>query len=195
MRCTLFLLLTSLLGFSACSTVKYGDAGAVETVNTDFGSSDLQQIATSLVDDLLNFPPMVEITAKKRPIVFIDGIENKTTEHIDLESITDTIQNDLIRSGNYRFVDPNALARMKKQFNYQQQSGMVAPKKAAKIGRQLGAEYMLYGNMSSITKHNGSTKDVYYKFTLKLMDLTSGVLEWSGEKDIRKTRTKSLLGR
>jgi len=53
---------------------------------------------------------------------------------------------------------------------------------------------MLYGNMSSIVKYNGSVKDVYYKFTLKLTNLETGILEWSGEKEIRKTGKKSTFG-
>ena len=53
---------------------------------------------------------------------------------------------------------------------------------------------MLYGNMASIVKRDSSTKDVYYKFTLKLMNLQTGIIEWSGEKEIRKSKTKSLFG-
>ncbi len=195
MRCNKwFLSVITLACLTACSTVEYGDATQIESVNTDFGSSDLQQIAAAMVNDLLAFPPMVTITAQSRPVIFIDGIINKTTEHIDMQSITDSIQSHLIQSGKYRFVDPNAIARVKKQFNYQQHSGLIDPSKAIQVGRQMGAQYMLYGNMISITKQSGSTKDVYYKFTLKLMDLTSGVLEWSSEKEIRKVRKKRLLG-
>jgi len=62
------------------------------------------------------------------------------------------------------------------------------------MGRQLGAQYMLYGNFSSITKNAGSTRDVYYKFTMKLSNLETGLVEFQGEKEIRKTRRKSLLG-
>ena len=189
-----FFAISLLLVVSACSSVKYGDATSQETVNTDFGSTDLQLIANDLVDELLVFPPMVAVTQSERPILFIDGIDNNTTEHIDMESITDSIQSKLIGSGKYRFVDPSALERVKKQFNYQQNSGLVDPDKAVQIGRQLGAQYMMYGAMSSITKQAGSTRDVYYKFTLKLMDLKTGLLEWSGEKEIRKTKEKRFFG-
>ena len=62
------------------------------------------------------------------------------------------------------------------------------------MGQQIGAEYMLYGNLSSIVKRNSSAKDVYYKFTLKLMHIESGILEWSDEKEIRKSKKKSMFG-
>ena len=180
----------------SCSSVstQYGDAQGVETVNTDFGSTDLQTIAAKMVDDLLMFPPMVQITASKRPILFVDRVKNKTSEQIDMESITDTIQSKLLNSGKYRFVDMTVANQVKAQMNFQNSSGMVNPDMAARFGQQLGAEYMLYGNMSSIVKREGVTTDVYYKFTLKLLHLETGLLEWSAEKEIRKTKDKRWFG-
>lgn len=187
--------ITSLL-LSGCSTsTRYGDATAEETVNTDFGSTDLQRIAAKMVDDLLAFPPMVQVTSIKRPILFVDAIKNKTTEHIDMESITDTIQSKLINSGKYRFVDMTQVDKVREQLDFQNNSGMVNKSTAAQIGKQFGAEYMLYGNMASITKQDGSTRDVYYKFTLKLLHLETGIIEWTSEKEIRKTKDKRWFGK
>ena len=190
-----FVFIVASLGLMACSSsTQYGDAQAVETVNTDFGSTDLQTIAAKMVDDLLAFPPMVQVTASKRPILFVDRIKNKTSEHIDMESITDTIQSKLLNSGKYRFVDMSVVEQVKAQIDYQNSAGLVDKNKAVRFGQQVGAEYMLYGNMSSIVKKDGSTKDVYYKFTLKLLHLESGLLEWSSEKEIRKTKEKRWFG-
>jgi len=180
----------------ACSNnpkISYGDATGVETTNTDFGSTDLQTIAAKLVDDLVSFPPIVKLTADNRPIVFVDKIKNKTTEHIDTESITDTIQTKLLQSGKFRFVDMTAVKQIQDQLQFQMDSGMVDPTKAVAFGKQTGAEFMLYGNMSSIIKRNSDTKDVYYKFTLKLVNLETGILEWASEKEIRKTGEKSFF--
>ena len=185
------------VGLSGCmggSNVKYGDAAAVETTTTDFGSTDLQKMAEKMVDSVLTFPPIVEVTAKRRPVMFVDTIKNKTSEHIDTESITDTISSRLLRSGKFRFVDMTKVASVRKQMDFQGDSGMVKESTAVKMGQQIGAEYMLYGNLSSIVKKNSSSKDVYYKFTLKLMHIESGILEWSDEKEIRKTKEKSMFG-
>ncbi len=189
------LMVSTLCLLSACSSsTQYGDAQGVETVNTDFGSTDLQSIANDMVDDLLMFPPMVAITSSKRPILFVDGIKNKTIEQIDTQNITDTIQSKLLRSGKYRFIDMDAVKAMAKQMDYQAQSGMVDQDKAVRMGKQVGAEYMLYGNLASIVKRDKKTTDVYYKFTLKLMHLESGLLEWSAEKEIRKTKEQRWFG-
>jgi uncharacterized protein (TIGR02722 family) len=182
-----------ILASCAGPKVSYGDASAVETTTTGFGSTDLQSIAAKLVDDLVSFPPIVQMTAQRRPVVFVDKVKNKTTEHIDTESITDTVQTKLLQSGKFRFVDMTAVKAVQEQMQFQMDSGMVDPSKAAAFGKQTGAEFMLYGNMSSIVKRNDSTKDVYYKFTLKLVNLESGIMEWAGEKEIRKTGEKSFF--
>ena len=86
------------------------------------------------------------------------------------------------------------VSAVSEQLAFQSDSGMVNPATATQFGRQIGAEYMLYGNLSSIVKKEGGTKDVYYKFTMKLMHLETGLLEWSDEKEIRKQGEKSLFG-
>lgn len=192
---SLLALVSSVAWLAGCTeNVKYGDATEVETLTTDFGSTDLQQTAALMVDSLLTFPPIVEETAKRRPVVFVDKIKNKTTEHIDTESVTDTIRTKVLRSGKFRFVDMSAVEAVKTQYEHQLESGYVSPETAVKMGTQMGAEYMLYGNLSSIVKRKGDKKDVYYKFTINLMNLKSGVLEWADEKEIRKTANKSLFG-
>lgn len=191
----LVVIVASSLALSGCaSKVKYGDASAVETTTVDFGSTDLQSMAEKMVDSLLTFPPIVEVTNARRPVVFVDKIKNKTTEHIDTESITDTVSTKLLRSGKFRFVDMTKVQAVQEQMDYQMQSGLVDPTKAVAFGKQIGAEYMLYGNLSSIVKRDSDTKDVYYKFTMKLMHLESGIVEWQDEKEIRKTKSKSFLG-
>lgn len=182
--------------FSGCASqsVSYGDAQSVETLTKDFGSTDLQQISTKMVDDMLAFPPIIDMTKNRRPVLFVDKIKNKSQEHIDTESITDTIQNRLINSGKFPFVDMTSVGAVADQMAYQQRSGMVDKRTAVQAGSQIGAEYMLNGNLSSIVKNSGGKSDVYYKFTLKLLNLKTGIVEWTSEKEIRKSAKKSTFG-
>ncbi|WP_428618878.1 penicillin-binding protein activator LpoB, partial [Shewanella sp.] len=119
------------IGLAGCqSKVQYGDATEVETVNENFGSTDLQAITAKMVDSMLSFPPVVAMTAKDRPIIFVDKIKNKTSEHIDTESVTDSISNKLLRSGKFRFIDMTKVDAVRKQLDYQNNSGMVDPSTA-----------------------------------------------------------------
>lgn len=187
----------SVLTLSGCANravVSYGDANAVETTDISFGSTDLQKMANEMTDSMLLSPVVGTLTQNNRPVVFVERIKNKTSEHIDTESVTDSISTKLLRSGKFRFVDMTRVEAVKAQLNFQNDSGMVDQNKAVSFGKQTGAQYMLYGNLSSIVKTNKDVADVYYKFTLRLLDLESGLIEWADETEIRKTRQKAKIG-
>ena len=187
----------SFLAISGCATapvVQYGDATALQTLSTDFSSSDLQQIAEPMVDSLLTFPPIVEITAQRRPVVTVDKVKNMTLQHIDTESVTNTIRTRLIKSGKFRFIDRTTDEALINEVKTQQDSGLVDKNTAVKFGKQIGAEYMLTGVISEIEQHGARVKDVYYKITLSLKNLETGILEWSDEKEIRKLSKKHTFG-
>ena len=187
----------SVLTLSGCANravVSYGDANAVETTDISFGSTDLQKMANEMTNSMLLSPVVGTLTQNNRPVVFVERIKNKTSEHIDTESVTDSISTKLLRSGKFRFVDMARVDAVKAQLNFQNDSGMVDQNKAVSFGKQTGAQYMLYGNLSSIVKTNKDVADVYYKFTLRLLDLESGLIEWADETEIRKTRQKAKIG-
>jgi uncharacterized protein (TIGR02722 family) len=183
------------LSLSGCaSTMQYGDAGSAKPISTEFGSSDLQQIAETMVDSMITFPPMVELTSSRRPVVSVDKVKNKTMQHIDTESITDSIRAKLIRSGKFRFIDRTTDAQTIEELKTQQDSGLVDKKSAVNFGQQLGAEFLLTANFSEINQRAGGTTDVYYKFTMSLKNLKTGILEWSDEKEIRKVFKRGTFG-
>ncbi len=183
------------LALSGCaSTMQYGDAGSAKPISTEFGSSDLQQIAESMVDSMISFPPLVELTSSKRPVVSVDKVKNKTMQHIDTESVTDSIRAKLLRSGKFRFIDRTTDAQTIEELKTQQDSGLVDKKSAVQFGQQLGAEFLLTSNFSEIVQKAGSTTDVYYKFTMSLKNLKTGILEWSDEKEIRKVFKRGTFG-
>lgn len=178
-----------------CSNkVTYGDAQSVESTTIDFGSTDLQTIAAEMVDSMMMSGSVAAITRDQRPIVFVERIKNKTSEHIDTESITDTISTKMLNSGKFRFVDMERVESVRQQLNFQNTDELVNQSAAIQFGKMVGAQYMLYGNLSSIVKNAGSDKDVYYKMTMRLMDLETGLIEWADETEIRKAQSKSLFG-
>ncbi|MBR9874724.1 penicillin-binding protein activator LpoB [Vibrio sp. J1-1] len=174
--------------------VSYGDAQETETTTIDFGSTDLQTIAAEMVDSMMMSGSVAAITRDQRPIVFVERIKNKTSEHIDTESITDTISTKMLNSGKFRFVDMDRVESVRQQLNFQNTDELVNQSTAIQFGKMVGAQYMLYGNLSSIVKSAGSDKDVYYKMTMRLMDLETGLIEWADETEIRKAQSKSLFG-
>lgn len=191
----LMLLFAAAGSLSGCATtVQYGDAGSAKAVSADFGSSDLQQIAGTMVDSLITFPPIVELTSQRRPVISVDRVKNKTMQHVDTEAITDSIRSKLIRSGKFRFIDRTTDAAAIEEVKTQQDSGLVDKNTAVNFGQQIGSEYLLTANFAEIRQNQGSVTDVYYKFTMNLKNLKTGILEWSDEKEIRKVLQRPMFG-
>ncbi|HEY5929629.1 MAG TPA: penicillin-binding protein activator LpoB [Burkholderiales bacterium] len=182
-------LICSLLTIAGCAkeAVRYGDARGVETVTNEFGSTDLQMIAESMTRSMLNSPV---IASNNLPIVTVQDVKNKTSEYIDTKSITDSIRVELQKSGKVRFAVDAAEMRQQIEELQRQQSEYYDSKQSTEIGKMSGAAYRLEGNITSIVKQAKEVKDVYYKFNLQLWNIQSGLLEWTDEKEIRKTTSK-----
>jgi len=188
-RFTLLPLLAAALLAAGCAkdTTRYGDARATETVTNTFGSTDLQLIAEAMTRSMLQTPVIV---SSGLPIVTVQEVRNKTSEYIDTRAITDTIRVELQKSGKVRFaVDQSAMNQQVDEIK-RQQSEFYAREQAAQKGRMVGAQYRMEGNITSIVKVVKDVKDVYYKFNLQLWNIQNGLLEWTDEKEIRKTTTK-----
>ncbi len=166
----------------------YGDARGVETLTNQFGSTDLQMIAESMARSMQQAP---SIASGNLPIVTVQEVRNKTSEYIDTRSITDSIRAELQRGGRVRFaVDSVAMQQQVEELNRQQNSALYAKPSAVEKGQMVGAQYRMEGNITSIVKQVKDKKDVYYKFNLQLWNIRNGLLEWSDEKEIRKTSSK-----
>jgi uncharacterized protein (TIGR02722 family) len=163
--------------------VSYGDSKAVELVTNEFGSTDLQMIAEKMTGSLLETPIFTG-----RPTVTISSVKNKTSEYIDTTNVMNSIQTALVKSGKIRFV--RSIGEMQQgvdELQRQNQSGLYKQGSTAKVGQMTAAKYQIEGELTSIVKNSQQTKDVFYKFTLKLFDVQEGTVEWQDEKEIRKT--------
>ncbi len=186
------LLLVFALAGCGARQVSYGDPTAVETLTVDWGSTDIQTVADRMVGSLVRHPA---IAGGQRPVVQVSTMRNKTTEHIDTKNITDKIRTALTRTGMVRFTAvSDANPEMLENLEYQERSGVVNPATAKGVGKQVGADYLLYGEIDSIVKKADGTTDVYYRLTLNLVDVETGIIEWSDEKEIRKQSQRALFG-
>jgi len=190
-RGILFLALFT-LSCPACSKrVEYGDPTATETLTIDFGSTDLQMIAEKMVQSLLASPAVQQ---GNRPVILVSRVRNKTDEHIDTKAITDKIRTALVNSGAVRFVADEVRDEVIQELRYQADSGYVDPETRKRIGKLVGAGYLLMGEITSIRKKAGRETDLYFKITLNLVELETGLIRWAEEKEIRKGRKRPVIG-
>ena len=187
-----------LLALAGCQTtspttgtsgVSYGDAKAVETVNTDLGSTDIQMISEKMTQGLIQTPE-IQTLIKKKQLLMASPVQNKTSEYFDTKLITDTVLNQLSKNGVKYAIEADNMQNQTDELIRQNQTGLYAKSTAVKMGKMKGAKYRLDGSISSIIKKSADLKDVYYKMNFRLIDIETGVVEWSDEKEIRKSQRR-----
>lgn len=201
--------LALVLGLASCSSINYGDASAEETLTIDYGSTDLQTLAASMVSSLNESPALqyIENPGKEndpRIVVYMGGIENKTSEHVDTGGISDKMQAALMKGGRFRFVAAQpGQNEIGEQVRFQQGSGRVSEETARAFGSQVGADVVVYGSLRSIEKSRGGSleslgtrrEDRFYQFVMKCVNIDTGELIWIEEEEIRKNSRTGLFGR
>ncbi|ACG73041.1 membrane lipoprotein lipid attachment site [Anaeromyxobacter sp. K] len=169
----------------------YEDPNTIELLSDQFNENDLQLIARKMTGSLLGAPAVQGLPG--RPVLVVGRVRNKTSEHIDTESLADKVRVELQRSGRFAFADAAAREQIAAEYDYQQ-SGMVAKETAKGPGAQVGADYVLTGQIASIVQEVGADKVVYYKMTMQLTDLRTGLITWTDEKELRKKFRKQSVG-
>ncbi len=171
---------------------QYDDLAEDRLLDDKFNEGDMRRIADAMVQSLTN--STVIASAKKRPVVLVTLVKNRSEEHIDMKSMTDKIRVALVKSGKFQFTEKETRADLAEEMQYQTQSGYVDPATARKTGKQVGADYFLTGEISDRVQEVGRKKYVYYKATFNLVNIQTGILDWTDEKEIRKYYQKRSVG-
>jgi len=191
--------LTAILIFfslSACGPKAFIKGTYDENINqtnllTDkWSESDMQNAVRDLSNSLTSHYSIAG--AKRPPVVIITKLQNKTSEHIDTQSVMDMVRVELSQGGRGQFVDKAARESIKEEYEYQN-SGMVSRKTRKGPGGQIGADFIISGRLDSIVQQAGKDKTVYYKLTLNMTNLKTGIIIWSDYKQIRKKFRKRRI--
>jgi len=155
---------------------------------------DVRRTVEKMAESLVSAPGVLEATGGKRPVLDIEPLQNRTMQHVDMVSITDSLRMQLLRSGLFRFVDKSTSGVDIEFMDNQANLGLTDSKKAIRPGQQSAAQMYLTGALTEIKNTVGRTTDQYYKFSMILKDLRSGELVWADEQEIRKQSVKSRVG-
>ena len=154
---------------------------------------DVRRTVEKMVDSMLADQEFIAEVGGKRPVLDITGIKNRSSMHLDMASITDSIRTKLIRSRRFRFMDRTTSADDLQFMNDQALNGMTDQAKAVRAGQQSAAQMYLYGALTEMRQQVNGVTDRYYKFTLNLKDLKSGEIIWTDEQEIRKESERSVF--
>ena len=155
---------------------------------------DVRRTVEKMVDSMLADQDFIAEVGGRRPVLDITGLKNRSTMHLDMASITDSIRTKLVRSRKFRFMDRTTSADDLQFMNDQALNGLTDAKKAVRAGKQSAAQMYLYGALTEMRDQTNGVTDRYFKFTLNLKDLSSGELVWTDEQEIRKEQTNNVLG-
>lgn len=121
----------------------------------------------------------------KKPVVIVGMVQNKTVDQIEPEVFIKAIEREFINTGLVRVVT-NAEFREKIRQERADQQEFTSPETAKKWGKELGADYMMFGTINSVNDQYKKRKINYYKTNMELTDIESNEIVWIGEKEIKK---------
>jgi uncharacterized protein (TIGR02722 family) len=185
------------LVLAACAvrTVERIDTTSVTDLSGRWNDTDSRMVAEALIDQSLN-GPWLEVYANTHsgaaPTIIVGEFRNRTYEHIPIETFVRDIEKALVRSADIRVVasrDERAEVR-EERVDQQQYS---APETRARLGRELGAKYMLQGDVQAIEDRAGRDRVRFYQVDVTLIDLETNAKVWVGQHKIKKYIQKRII--
>lgn len=189
-------MVVSMLALASCGPQafvkgQYEDVNTENNLNDQWSETDMQKAVQDLVASALSSAAIQKTTTT--PVVMVTNLQNKTSEHIDTQSIMDMVRVELMKSGKVAFIDKEARQDIADEYNYQN-SGMVSGQTKKGPGGQVGADFMINGRLDSIVQEVGKDKTVYYKLTLNMTSIKTSMIVWSDQKQMRKAFKKKTIG-
>lgn len=152
-----------------------------------WNDTDSRTIAQKMVTDFLSSTRYVEYAEQKgsRPAIIVGYIRNKTSEHIDSDNYVKKFEVEIFNSGAADVVESKEFRDKLRQERADQQE-FSSPETAARWGREVGADLMLFGDMTSETDVYKKKRVVNYITTLYLTDIETNKRVWYGQEEIKK---------
>jgi uncharacterized protein (TIGR02722 family) len=183
----LLLLLGSLFLGSCARSVSRVDPSQQIDLSGRWNDSDSRQVAEKMTTDLLGSTKFQEYAKAlgKKPAIIVGQIQNRTSEHIDANSYIKKFELAIFNSGLADLVESNEF-RDKLREERAQQQDFADPATMAQWGKELGANLMLFGEMTSETDVYNKNRVVNYVTTLFLTDMETNKRIWYGQQEIKK---------
>lgn len=160
----------SLMFIVSCSSFKATRDSAKDSdeksleITDNWVAEDTRQAVQEMLKQMKSHKGWKRFLAKSRgvPKVFIAEVQNNTSEaYFPIDDFNDEFLYELSSSGDFRLVDAAARDKILQEITYQN-DGMVDPAQAKNIGKQLGADLMIFGSIHmKPEKRSGKTLKQY----------------------------------
>ncbi len=153
-----------------------------------WNDTDSRMVAETLASQVLRAQWLEHYKANhqgNRPTIIVGLVRNKTHEHINAETFIKDIEQAIIKDTSARLVQAGPQRKALRQERADQQD-FASPQTTKRWGQELGADFMLQGNINSIVDQYRDEKVVYYQVSLELSHLETNEIVWMGDKKIKK---------
>ena len=121
----------------------------------------------------------------KKPVVICGFVTNKSHEHIEAETFIKDLERAFINSGRVKLVQAGEKREAIRAERADQQDN-ASQSTMKKFGLEMGADFMLQGDINSIVDSYKNKKVLFYKINLELSNLQSNEIVWIGNKELKK---------
>ena len=170
------------------------DSDTTVDLSGRWNDTDSRLVAEDMIHDCLNQPwitrHQTDPKSSERPVVIVGVIRNKTMEHIPVDTFIKDIERAFITDGRVRVV-ADAGSRVDLRAERESMQGNATPETVKKFGREVGADYVLMGEINQITDEEGGKKVLFYQTDLELTNVETNEKVWLGDKKIKKFVGKS----
>jgi uncharacterized protein (TIGR02722 family) len=176
-----------LAGCSGATKVTRVDTGVVTDLSGRWNDTDSKLVAEAMVKEALNQPWLENYTKRKsrEPVVVVGTILNRSHEHINVQTFISDLQRELVNSQKVAFVaGKGEREEIREERREQAINAREDTQKAP--GKEIGADFILKGNISTIEDESEGVKAVFYQVDLEMVDLESNLKSWYGQKKIKK---------
>ncbi len=187
---------------TSCSTFKAervdnkeSDEKSME-ITDNWMSEDTRRSVKEIIQQMKNHKGFQRMKARFRgePKVFIAEVQNNTSEaYFPIDDFNDEFLYEISSSGEFVLVDAKAREKILKEITYQN-DGMVDPNTAKQIGKQLGADFMIFGNVyMKPEKRKGKTLKEY-SVNLRMTNVETATEVFRVRTRINKYSDKEAFG-
>jgi uncharacterized protein (TIGR02722 family) len=174
---------------SACQTRKVSriDPATEIDLSGRWNDTDSRKVADQMIFDLFESEKFKEYSKQlgRKPVIIIGLIKNKTAEHIDADNYVKKFEA-VIHNSNVADIVESDEFRDKLRVERSQQQDFADASSAKQFGKELGADVMLFGEMTSEVDSYNKKSVVNYVTTLFLTDVETGKRIWYGQNEIKK---------
>ena len=152
-----------------------------------WNDTDSRQVASKMISDLLVSEKFKDYSKSlgKKPSIIVGLIRNKTSEHIDADTYVKKFELAIYNSGLADLVESDTF-RDKVRAERAQQQDFADPATVAQWGKEVGANLMLFGEMTSETDVYNNKRVVNYITTLFLTEMETNKRIWYSQEEIKK---------